>query len=331
MRKYRGIVFIIACFIGLSGCAKSKEQAVRIAFFPNITHSQALVGQANGAFEKAFGKDVMVTWSSFNAGPSEIEALFAGEIDIGYIGPIPAINGYVKSNGDVVIIAGATNGGAVLVTRADLPLTSPAELDGKRIAVPQFGNTQHLSLLHILTEYGLKPADKGGTVSVFESQNADTKTLLDKGDIDVALVPEPWGARLTHEINANILLDHNQIWLDGQYATAVVIVNKDFMSKNPDLVETFLRTHVELTEYINENPEESKRMLNEQLYQLTQAKLDEAVLDEAFGRLTVTHDPAWESVDGFIDIYIAENFISACNDREAMVDLTLLDKVLTSR
>lgn len=325
------LVSICMVFLCLTGCSKSESDTVRIAFFPNITHSQALVGQANGAFEKAFGEGVDVNWISFNAGPAEIEAIFAGEVDIGYIGPIPAINGFTKSNGDIKIIAGATNGGAVLVTRSDLTLDSAAELGGKRIAVPQFGNTQHLSLLHILTEYGLKSTDNGGTVQIFESQNADTKTLMDKGDIDAALIPEPWGARLVGEIGANILLDEKQIWRDGDYSTAVVIVSTEFMEKSPELVEKFLQTHVELTEYINDNSEEAKSIINEQLDRLTQNKLDEKVLDEAFDRLIISYDPARESISQFIDIYIEENFISECKNRDSLIDLCVLNRALNEK
>ena len=64
-----------------------------------------------------FGKDINVKWTAFNAGPAEVETLFAGDIDIGYIGPVPAIGANVKSNGDVQILSGAAKGGAILIRR----------------------------------------------------------------------------------------------------------------------------------------------------------------------------------------------------------------------
>ncbi len=103
----------------ISGCGSGSNSkasdniTVHIGFFPNITHSQALVGKENKSFEKAFGNNTKVEWKQFNAGSSEIEAVLAGAVDIGYIGPGPAINGYTKSKGDVQIIAGSTD--AVLV------------------------------------------------------------------------------------------------------------------------------------------------------------------------------------------------------------------------
>ena len=98
--------------------AQQKPVILRIGYFPNITHAQALVGRAGGQFEKALGPGVQIEWKAFNAGPSAIEALFANAIDLTYVGPNPAVTGYVRSQGDAVrVIAGAASGGASLVVR----------------------------------------------------------------------------------------------------------------------------------------------------------------------------------------------------------------------
>ena len=102
------------------GALAAAQTVIRVGAFPNITHPQAMVGKNNGWFEKAMGPQVKIEWKSFNAGPSAIEALFAGAIDMTYIGPNPAISGYVRSNGEALrIVAGATSGGAALVVRND--------------------------------------------------------------------------------------------------------------------------------------------------------------------------------------------------------------------
>ena len=56
----------------------SGPTTLRLGFFANITHSQPLVGLNNGIFEEELGDDVTVEQTTFNAGPSVIEALFAG-------------------------------------------------------------------------------------------------------------------------------------------------------------------------------------------------------------------------------------------------------------
>src|SRR5579863_5786325 len=109
-----GVLLIAASAIH----AQQKPTVIRVGYFPNMTHAQALVGRANGQFEKALGAGVQIEWKAFNAGPSAIEALFANAIDITYVGPNPAVTGYVRSQGDAVrVVAGAASGGASLVVQ----------------------------------------------------------------------------------------------------------------------------------------------------------------------------------------------------------------------
>lgn len=298
---------LLLCFMG---CAQEPSaeapESLRVAYFPNLTHAQALYGKNTGRFAEAFGVDLPIEWVEFNAGPSEIEAMFAGEVDIGYIGPIPAINGNSRSQGDIQILVNATNAGAIFVTRPDLILTSPAELSGLKVAIPQLGNTQHISLLHILRENGLETTEKGGTVEVVASANADTKTLLDRGEIDAALVPEPWGARLVHEIGANIFMDEKAVWKDGNYPVALVIVNMDFAKAHPDILDTFLATHKAITAEINADTDAAKDIINKELLALTGAALDPNVMDEAFSRIIVTDAVELTTLEEFRALMAAE-------------------------
>ena len=96
------IGLVVGCYAAVSGWAQT---TIRVGAFPNITHAQAMVGKANGWFDKAMGPQVKVQWTSFNAGPAAIEALFGGAIDMTYVGPNPAINGYVRSNGEAVRVS----------------------------------------------------------------------------------------------------------------------------------------------------------------------------------------------------------------------------------
>ncbi len=315
MRIFLCAVLFAASLLALAGCngGDSGKQKVRIAYFPNITHSQALIGSSNGIFEqKLEGCDV--EYYTFNAGPAEIEAVFAGEVDIGYIGPVPALSGYARSGGDVVMISGCANGGAVLVAARGSGIESAGDLAGKRVAIPQLGNTQHLSLLKLLSDNGLKTTNAGGDVDVYAVANSEIKSLMANGEIDAALVPEPWGTRLIHELDAELVLDYDELWLGGNYSVACVIARREFLEKNPELVESFLEAHAELTEYINENPEAAMKTANDKISELTGAALEDDILSEAFGRIVFTTDPARESVEGFAKIALDEGFIDPVDD-----------------
>lgn len=329
--------FICFLFVGivLNGCTsvnKNEVSAIRVANFPNITHSQSLVLRANNSLEQMLNQNnnpISIEWKTFNAGPAEVEALLAGEVDIGYIGPGPAINAFVKSKGDIVIIAGATDAGAILVSRKGLVEKDPKKvLDGKKVAVPQFGNTQDLCLRNLMEQYGLKDTAKGGSVEVVQAANPDIKTLLEQGEIDAALVPEPWGARLTNEIGANVVLDYKDIWRNGNYTTAVVVVRKEFLMKHPGIVENFLKQHVKATIEINQNIAANKQIINKQIGKLTQKTLSEEVLHDAFKRLKVTYDPQTQSVIEMADMAKKAGFLRENPNMQGLFDLTILNKVL---
>src|ERR1700737_2107647 len=134
--------FLLWVATAISGWAQGSAQTIRVGAFPNITHAQAMVGKANGWFEKVMGPTAKIQWKGFNAGPSAIEALFSGAIDMTYVGPNPAITGYVRSQGEALrIVAGATSGGAALIVRNDSGIQKPEDFHGKKVASPQQGNT----------------------------------------------------------------------------------------------------------------------------------------------------------------------------------------------
>ncbi len=280
-----------------------------MGYFPNVTHTQALVMKADKSLEEALGDKAKLEWVSFNAGPAEVEALFAGDIDIGYIGPVPAINANVKSQGEVRIIAGATKAGAILVKRQGAEISSVGDLDGKKVAVPQFGNTQHLCLLSLLSENGLKPLSDGGTVDVVAVANADVANMMDSGNIDAALVPEPWGATLLSK-GAQMVLSEDEVYLDGNYSVAVVVVREEFKKEHPDIVKIFLEQHENATLYINEKQTEAREKVNEEIYKATQKKLEDSILEDAFQRIRADSGMNRESMEGFADIGLEQGFIS---------------------
>src|SRR5438477_396322 len=169
------ILAVLVSWLALAvlGWAQGGATTIRVGAYPNITHSQAMVGKANGFFEKALGQGVKVEWKTFNAGPAAIEALFAGAIDMTYIGPNPALTGYIRSHGEALrVIAGATSGGALLVVRNDSGIQKPEDFHGKKVASPQLGNTQDIALRAWLRAHGLRPRDKGGDVQVQPIANA---------------------------------------------------------------------------------------------------------------------------------------------------------------
>src|SRR5512133_4162958 len=221
------------------------KKTLRIGYFPNINHAQAVIGLGNGDFEKELGNNVTVQTFVFNAGPSAIEALLAKKLDVTYVGSNPAINGYVVSEGDLKIVSGATSGGASFVIRNDAKINSVKDLGGKKFASPQLGNTQDVALRKYLQDNGFKTIENGGNITIIPAANADILTLFLKKEIDGAWVPEPWATRLVKEANGKIFVDERNLWPpDGKFVTANIIVRTDYLKNNPDVIKKLLAAHV---------------------------------------------------------------------------------------
>lgn len=312
--------FTLSLF-ALSGCNSDDEDGtptVNIGYFNNVTHIQALYMKSQGMLEAAYGDTAEVEWTAFNAGPAEVEALFSESIDIGYIGPFPAINANVKSEGDILVMSAATQGGAVLIAREGSGIESVADLAGKNVAIPQIGNTQHLTLLALLDEYGLKDKSTGGTVNICAISNADVANCMNRGDIDAALVPEPWGATLLAQ-GAELILDYNEI-MGGDYDVAVIVVRKEFYEKFPEIVETFLEQHELATVEINENIAESLTIINNEIHASTGKLLTDEVITEAFTRIAISSEINKESLRAFGEISEKQGLIhEAPTDEELYV------------
>jgi NitT/TauT family transport system substrate-binding protein len=306
---------------------------IRVGAFPNITHAQAMVGKANGSFDQALGSGTKIEWKTFNAGPAAIEALFAGAIDMTYIGPNPTISGYVRSNGEALrVVAGAASGGAVLVVRNDSGISKAADFHGKKVASPQLGNTQDVALRSWLRSNGMKSTDKGGDVQVIPLANPDQLTLFVKKELDAAWAPEPWATRLIREGNGHLFLDERTLWPNGQFVCANLIVSTRFLKEHPVIVKNWLRAHVELTDWINAHIPEAKKTLNAQIQKETGKALPEAVLEEAFSRLQVTYDPLRASLLTSAKSAFDAGFLGRrAPDLTGLYDLSLLNQVLAEK
>ncbi|WP_042423356.1 aliphatic sulfonate ABC transporter substrate-binding protein [Streptacidiphilus anmyonensis] len=311
-----------------SGPALSAS-TVHIGYFANLTHATPLIGIQDGQFAKALGGTKIAT-QIFNAGPSEIEALNSGAIDIAWIGPSPAINGYVKSQGSALkIISGATSGGAELVVNP-AKIKSVGDLKGKKIATPQAGNTQDVALLNFLAGKGYKEDAKtgAGDVSVIRTDNSLTPAAYASGQLDGAWVPEPTASKLVAE-GAKILVDEKTLWPNAQFVSTNVIVSQTFLKAHPDVVKAVLKASVDTNAWIAANPAQAKQDANAALKTLTGKALSDSVLNAAWNELSVTNDPLASSLQAEAQHAVTAGFIKQPN-LAGIYDLTLLNQVLTA-
>ncbi|EPH46657.1 ABC transporter substrate-binding protein [Streptomyces aurantiacus] len=300
---------------------------VKIGYFPNLTHGTALVGDQEGLFQKELGA-TKATYSQFNAGPSEIEALNSKSIDIGWIGPSPAINGYTKSQGkNLRVIGGSASGGVKLVVNPD-KIKSLDDVKGKKIATPQLGNTQDVAFLNWIKGKGWDvDAESGkGDVSVVRTDNKITPDAYKSGSIDGAWVPEPTASKLVAE-GGKVLLDEADLWPDKKFVITNIIVSQEFLKKHPKVVEAVLRGSVKTNQWIKANPAKAKAAANAKLKQLNGKPLPPEVIDPAWKSIEFTDDPLAATLGTEADHAVKAGLLKK-PDLNGIYDLAPLNKVL---
>jgi len=307
--KTRSVIFasavgiILLSLFGVSlNSEDSHDNKLRIAYFPNIGHAIPIVGIEKGFFETSMGNNTEIETRVFDSGPQAIESLFANSIDLAYVGPGPAINGFLNSeNHNVKILAGAASGGASFIVHPKSEINFASDFAGKKIAAPQIGNTQDVSLRHYLSEHQLKTADRGGSVIVYNIPNPDIYTLFVKGDIDGAWVAEPWATILETELDGKRLFHEEELWPNNEFASVLLIANTNYVEKNPDVISNFLDSHYQTVTWINQNPLDTRIIFNDFLDSHLGQPLSDDVVDVALSNLVITGDPLPDSIHSFAE------------------------------
>jgi NitT/TauT family transport system substrate-binding protein len=295
-------------------------QVIRIGHFPNITHAQALIAHqmsrlGNGWFEKRLGNDINIQWFVYNAGPEAMEAIFAGSIDLTYVGPSPALNAYVRSNGNEIrVIAGAVTGGAALVVQSDARIRTPADFRGKKVATPEFGNTQDIACRGWLMAQGFKITQLGGDVQVIPTANPDQISLFQRGVIDGAWTVEPWVSRLELEAKGVIYLEQTDS------ITTVFVSSAKFLREHRNLAAAFVRAHTELTDWINQHPSEAKALVRAELTAEMRHDFPPQVIEKAWPRLRLTTEISRAPFEAFLVDAMKAGFLYQSVDLSRLVE-----------
>lgn len=281
-------IYLSLILIFCAALVQAEKITLRVGYFPNVTHAQGVIGshtsrEKHGWFEQRLGPDVTIQWYSFNAGPSAMEAIFAGSIDLTYVGPNPALNAYIRSRGDEIrVLAGSAEGGAALVVLGDGRIAQPADFTGRKIATPQLGNTQDVAARVWLKKQSFKITLIGGDVFVAPTTNADQLSLFQQGKIDGVWTVEPWVSRLELEAGGKVFVEQTDA------VTTVLVSSMKFLKARPALVEKFRAAHIELTAWLNAQPDQARALVRAGLSAEMRREMSNAIITSAWRRLKFT-------------------------------------------
>lgn len=287
----------VSAVIAVAQVASAQEKTViRFGHFPNITHAQGVIAhafsrQGKGWYEERLGPNVEIQWFTYNAGPSAMEAIFAGSLDLTYVGQGPALNAHFKSKGEEIrILGGAANAGAALVVKPDGPIKTAADFRGKKVATPQLGNTQDISCRAWLKAQGFKVTLTGGDVMVIPTANPDQLVLFQSGGVDAVWTVEPWVTRLERGARAKVFLE------DTNIITTWLASSVKFLNNHREMAKKVAAANKDLTDWIQAHPDEAQKMLIAELKEETRTEFAPEAVAQAWKRIKFTTEVSRELI-----------------------------------
>jgi NitT/TauT family transport system substrate-binding protein len=288
----RSIVVAVAAAVLAAACAGSAERArgsadvLRLGIFPTLTHAVAHVGLRSGIFQRVLG-DTQIRTTVLTSGTEASIAMLSGSIDAAFVGPWPAASLFVRS-GDVRLVAGAAVGGVSLVVRKAAHISAPADLRGLRVTVPSLGNSQDVALRTWLHAHGLAATDEGGDVSIVPVDTRELPQLFRLGRVDAAWAPEPYPTYLVDVGVAERFVDETDLWTDGRFATAGLLVSSIYMDAHPEVIHRLIEAEIQTIRFMRADPEQAQHIAERALVARGAPPMPEDVIASAWERISFT-------------------------------------------
>jgi NitT/TauT family transport system substrate-binding protein len=199
-------------------------------------------------------EELDVELRAFPSGRQALEAMFAGECALSTVAETPTVY-YSLQRNDFYILASIAQSDNFerIIVRSDRGILTPADLRGRRIAVPKF-TTGHYFLDMYLVTHGLSPQD----VKQIFMPPQEMAAAFRRGEVDAVAQWEPFIQKLAEEFGAKA-----QVFsVPGLHVSPFLLVGgRDTVRKNPVVIERVLRALVRAERYNKEQPANAKALV----------------------------------------------------------------------
>ena len=237
--------------------AQTAPLPLRVAATANDTFASAYYAQDLGYFTRA---GLNVDLQTFTTGATIAAAVVGGAIDVGVAVPITIAIAHLRGLPLTIVAAGSLSIPAVptlrLAALKTSPLKTPAELEGKTVAVNALGVGLDLSLHAWMAEGG---ADFS-KVKLVEVTFSEMGAALQRGTVDAVVITEPafTVAARTNDVVMVADLDHA---VGGQYLNSCWFTTHDFAESHPDHIRRFQRAIYDVQKWANTHQDQTAVIL----------------------------------------------------------------------
>lgn len=260
MKLYNIIIIFLAIMVVVGASlqyytSSNDENTIKVAYLPTDHSAALLVAKHNKTYEN---NGLNVKTVQISTGSSIVDAVASGDVDIGYVGITPAMQGISK--GIPIKVVGAANMvGSGIVVQPNSTITSIADLRGKKIATPGVSSIQQVLLVYELQKYNITQKD----VDIISINVFNIPSALAAKKVDAYISYEPFVSMAPYRGIGQVLMYSNDIVED--HPCCVIIAREDFIQQNPQKLNTFLQIHKNATEYVNTHPNETVTILTQEL------------------------------------------------------------------
>jgi aliphatic sulfonates family ABC transporter substrate-binding protein len=254
-KKLWGVLMVLVLVAGLlSGCGstaseESAEENVTIRIAVQKSIAIPYLAETLGYYEDEFTEDnINVELVEFSLGPEVIEAVASGEIDIGFLGDVPAFSGLLNGGDYKIVARWESDNSSYLITRDDANINSLEDLKGKKLSYA-FGSTQTALVYSYLESAGLTEDD----LEIINLSLADSVTSIVNGDVDAAVVDELRATQAVEKGGVSKLMNSEGYKL----FVSPIIATNTFTSEHPDLTSRVLKVIEKAAEYSEQNPDDA--------------------------------------------------------------------------
>lgn len=250
------------CLAGSGTFAAAGPREIRVDWATYNPVSMVL--KERGLLEREFAGDgIAIRWVQSLGSNKALEFLSAGSIDFGSTAGSAALVSRINGNPIRSVYVFSNPEWTALVTRRDSPITTLADLRGRRVAVTR-GTDPHIFLVRALLEAGMSEKD----IRPVLLQHPDGKTALLRGDVDAWAGLDPMMAQAEIEDGARLFLRRPQANTLG-----ILNVREAFLKDYPDLVRRVLAVYDDARRYAVANYDQMKQAT------IAATKLSAAVVD----------------------------------------------------
>ncbi len=256
-KKAIALVVCLIAFVGVTvlrvSLTDDEIQPIRLGYLQSDLHHLPLFTALEKGFFEEAGLAVEVA-GVFKAGPEEMSAFSAGELDIGYVGQAPATAAVLNNIADVTFASQVNLNGSAIVVAFNAPFKTLPDLRNRLIAIPGHATMQDLLLRRALANSGMDMQ----SVKIIVLKPPEMIQALEQGNIDAFIAWEPYPAQAVAGKSGRILLQSKDIW--PSHPCCVLVADSVFVDEKPDVLRALRTVHRQSCAFIAENPGEAVRI-----------------------------------------------------------------------